>query len=56
MNNICRGRIYEALGDSSIANAIVVRLKVSISNYIFIADFCVIDHKDIYFDFLLALK
>ena len=54
--NVCRGRIYEALGDSTIANAIVVRLKVSINNYTFTADFCVIDHKDIYFDFLLGLK
>jgi len=34
----------------------VVRLKVSINNYTFTADFCVIDHKDIYFDFLLGLK
>ena len=31
--SICRGRIYEALGDSTIANAMVVRLKVSINNY-----------------------
>ena len=54
--NICKGRIYEALGDSTIANVIVVRLKVSISNYTFTPDFCVIDHKDIYFDFLLELK
>jgi len=57
--SICRGRIYEALGDlgdSTIVNAIVVRLKVSIGNYIFTADFCVIDHKDVYFDFLLGLK
>ena len=37
-------------------NAIVVRLKVSIGNYTFIAYFCVIDHKDVYYDFLLGLK
>ncbi|KAG4085522.1 hypothetical protein H8356DRAFT_1363896 [Neocallimastix lanati (nom. inval.)] len=54
--SICRGRIYEALDDSNIANAIVVRLKVSIGNYTFTADFCEIDHKDVYFDFLLGLK
>jgi len=54
--SICRGRIYEALGDSTIENAIVVQLKVSIGNYTFTVDFCVVDHKDIYFDFLLGLK
>ena len=30
--------------------------KLTISNYTFPADFCIIDHKDIYFDFLLGLK
>ena len=34
----------------------MVRLKVSIGNYTFTADFCEIDHKDVYFDFLLGLK
>eukprot|EP00833_Pecoramyces_ruminatium_P017519 jgi/Orpsp1_1/1191551/evm.model.d7180000086902.1 len=52
----CHGRIYEALGDSTMANAIVVRLTININDFIFTADFCVIDHKMSYFDMLIGLK
>ncbi|ORX72549.1 hypothetical protein BCR32DRAFT_250046 [Anaeromyces robustus] len=42
----CKGRIYEALGDSTITEAIVVELKLSIGDYEFTSKFCIID-KDI---------
>jgi len=53
---ICHGRICEALGDDTITDAIVVRLCVTINNYSFYANFCIVNHDSNYFDLLIGLK
>jgi len=52
----CRGLIYEALGDNTVADAIVVRLTLHINNFSFTANFCVVEHDTMYFDLLIGLK
>jgi len=53
---ICHGRVCEALGDSSITDSIIVRLNVTINNYSFSANFCIVNHEANYFDLLIGLK
>jgi len=52
----CRGRIYEALGDNTVADTIVVRLTLHINNFSLTANFCVVEHDIMYFDLLIGLK
>ena len=52
----CRGHIYEALGDNTIADAIVIRLTVNINSFSFTANFCVVEHEHMYFELLIGLK
>ena len=53
---ICRGRICEALGYNTITDSIVVKLYVTINNYSFSANFCIIVNTSNYFDLLIGMK
>ena len=53
---LCHGRICEALGDDTITDSIVVRLTITINNYVFSANFCIIENNSNYFDLLIGLK
>lgn len=52
----CKGKIFEDLGNSTEADAIVIKLTLNINNYSFIAYFCVVDRDISYFDLLIGLK
>jgi len=56
MVGICRGRICEALGYNTITDSIVVKLYVTINNYSFSANFCIIVNTSNYFDLLIGMK
>jgi len=53
---LCLGRICEALGDNTVTDSIVVRLNITINNYPFLANFCIIENTSNYFDLLISLK